>query len=85
MQTTIKNRDKLPGVTCPSHIALSPQTGNILGSTVARVVGFLTIEEPLERVVAASISLTPDEAREVAARLIAAANAADAMLVAAPK
>lgn len=85
MQTTIKNRRRLPDGARQSHISLAPQTGDFMGSTVARVVGFLTIEESLERVIATSISLTPDEARDLAARLIAAADTADAMLAAMPK
>ena len=81
MLTTIKNKKTLPTGSRTSTVAVNPSVyRDIRGDLAAGVTAFLKIEEPTETIVAAHIGMTPTEARDLAKRLVEAADRADAML-----
>lgn len=86
MQTTIKNKKKLPTGTRTSSINTAPSVyRDLRGMLEAGVTVYLKMDEALETIVAAHIGMTPVEARALAAKLIEAANKADALLAEAKK
>lgn len=80
MQVKFIIRNKLPSVV-PCTIACNPAVGNGLAETPeARVTARITVHETLESRVASAQTMSTAEARDLAARLVKAANEADEML-----
>lgn len=81
MQIKFVIRNKLPSVV-PCTIACNPLIGGGLGKVKeARVQAVLMACEPLESRVASALTFSPAEARDLAARLVKAADDADQMMI----